>query len=187
MINKMQSYLVKIIVYLKYKNIIFGSIGTGVQLKALTSNFTYAEKIHVGNNVHIGPRANFDGAGGIKIGDGCVFAPEVKIFTRTHNYDQDLQALPFDNVQLFASVHIGRYVWIGSSVIVLPGVSIGEGAVIGAGAVVSKNIPAFAVAAGNPARVIRYRDEQRFLKLVSDDKNFVYTKFGRKKIMRKKI
>jgi virginiamycin A acetyltransferase len=52
---------------------------------------------------------------------------------------------------------IGNAVWIGDSVIVLSGVQIGDGAVIGAGSVVTKNIPAFAVAVGNPARVIKYR------------------------------
>jgi acetyltransferase-like isoleucine patch superfamily enzyme len=54
-------------------------------------------------------------------------------------------------------VRIGHGVWIGDSVIVLPGASIGNGAVIGAGSVVTKRIPTFAIAAGNPAKVIRMR------------------------------
>lgn len=54
---------------------------------------------------------------------------------------------------------IGHDVWIGHGAIVLPGVHIGNGAVIGAGAVVSRDIPEYAVAAGVPARVIRYRFE----------------------------
>ena len=54
-------------------------------------------------------------------------------------------------------VVIGNGVWIGDSVIVLPGVRIGDGSVIGAGSVVTKSIPDYAVAAGVPARVIRYR------------------------------
>jgi virginiamycin A acetyltransferase len=54
-------------------------------------------------------------------------------------------------------VKIGHGVWIGDSVIVLSGVSIGNGAVIGAGSVVTKAIPAYAIAVGNPARVIKYR------------------------------
>lgn len=54
-------------------------------------------------------------------------------------------------------VRIGHAVWIGDSVIVLPGVDIGNGAVIGAGSVVTKSVPPFAVAAGNPAKVLRYR------------------------------
>lgn len=54
-------------------------------------------------------------------------------------------------------VVIGNAVWIGDSVIVLPGVTVGNGAVIGAGSVVTKPIPAYAVAVGNPARVIKKR------------------------------
>lgn len=52
---------------------------------------------------------------------------------------------------------IGHGVWIGDSVIILSGVNIGNGAVIGAGSVVTKSIPAYAIAVGNPAKVIKYR------------------------------
>ena len=54
-------------------------------------------------------------------------------------------------------VTLGDDVWLGHGVIVLPGVGIGTGAAIGAGAVVTKDVPPFAVAVGNPARVIRFR------------------------------
>jgi hypothetical protein len=54
-------------------------------------------------------------------------------------------------------VTLGHDVWLGHGVIVLPGVTIGTGAAIGAGAVVTKDVPPFAVAVGNPARVIRFR------------------------------
>jgi acetyltransferase-like isoleucine patch superfamily enzyme len=55
-------------------------------------------------------------------------------------------------------VHIGRNVWIGFDACVLPGVTIGEGAVVGARSVVTADVPAYAVVAGNPARVIRRLD-----------------------------
>ena len=58
-------------------------------------------------------------------------------------------------------VVVGNDVWIGHGAIVLPGVQIGTGAAIGAGAVVSKDVPAFAVAAGVPAKVIRFRFDQK--------------------------
>jgi acetyltransferase-like isoleucine patch superfamily enzyme len=54
-------------------------------------------------------------------------------------------------------VTIGHDVWIGRSAIVLPGVEVGNGAVIGAGAVVTKAVPPYAIVAGNPARLIRFR------------------------------
>ena len=59
---------------------------------------------------------------------------------------------------------IGNNVWIGDSVIILPGVQIGDGAVIGAGSIVTKNIPPFAVAVGNPAKVIKFRFSQKIIK-----------------------
>ena len=56
------------------------------------------------------------------------------------------------------AVAIGNDVWIGDRVVILPGVHIGNGCIIGAGAVVTKDIPDNAIAAGVPARVIRFRD-----------------------------
>jgi acetyltransferase-like isoleucine patch superfamily enzyme len=61
-------------------------------------------------------------------------------------------------------VTIGNDVWIGRSAIILPGVQIGSGAVIGAGAVVTKSVPSYAVVAGNPAKIIRYRFDQSTIK-----------------------
>lgn len=57
-------------------------------------------------------------------------------------------------------VTIGNDVWIGRNAIVLPGVSVCDGAVVGAGAVVTKDVPPYAVVAGNPARVIKYRFDE---------------------------
>ena len=65
------------------------------------------------------------------------------------------------------SVEIGNAVWIGDSVIILPGVKIGDGAVIGAGSVVTKSIPHFSVAVGNPARVIKMRFPKEIVDIVA--------------------
>jgi virginiamycin A acetyltransferase len=54
-------------------------------------------------------------------------------------------------------VKVGNSVWIGDSVIILSGVTIGDGAILGAGSIVTKDIPAYAIAVGNPAKVIKYR------------------------------
>jgi virginiamycin A acetyltransferase len=61
------------------------------------------------------------------------------------------------SVKTKGDIHIGSDVWIGYGSIILSGVTIGNGAVIGTGSVVTKDIPSYAVAAGNPARVIRSR------------------------------
>jgi virginiamycin A acetyltransferase len=62
---------------------------------------------------------------------------------------------------------IGNGVWIGDSVIVLSGVHIGDGTVIGAGSVVTKSIPPYAIAVGNPAKVIKYRFDKEVIDVVS--------------------
>lgn len=67
-------------------------------------------------------------------------------------------------------VVIGHDVWIGRSAIVLPGVEIGVGAVVGAGAVVTKNVPAYAVVAGNPAHLIRYRFSESVIQRLLNSK-----------------
>lgn len=61
-------------------------------------------------------------------------------------------------------VDIGNDVWIGRSAIVLGGVTIGDGAVVGAGSVVTKSVPSYAIVAGNPARIIRYRFEDKIIR-----------------------
>ncbi len=65
-------------------------------------------------------------------------------------------------------VVIGNGVWIGDSVILLSGVHIGDGAVIGAGSVVTKSVPPYAIAVGNPAKVIKYRFENEVIKVLQN-------------------
>lgn len=186
MLKLIESVLRSFLVRIKYRSIRFASLGSGCVYQYLTSNYSNTDKISIGVNVHIGPGAMLDGAGGIFLGDGSILAPEVKVFSRSHNFDQDVQALPFDNVMLVAPVHIGRYVWIGTRAIILPGVSIGDGAVVGAGAVVSKDVPSCAVVVGNPARVVRFRDRDQFEALAKESTSFVYQKFGHGKVFRAK-
>lgn len=66
-----------------------------------------------------------------------------------------------DKVQEFAQTTIGNDVFIGANVTVLDGVTIGDGAVIGAGAVVTKDIPPYAIVAGVPAHIIRFRFDDK--------------------------
>lgn len=86
------------------------------------------------------------------------------MISENHNYDKG-KAIPYDKTYIKKGIVIEDFVWMGSNVTVLPGVRIGEGAIIQAGAVVSSNIPAYAIAGGNPARVFKYRDVEHFRKL----------------------
>jgi maltose O-acetyltransferase len=75
--------------------------------------------------------------------------------------------LPYDEHDVLGEVVIGRAVWVGSRVTILPKTRIGDGAVIQAGAVVSGTVPECAVFGGNPARLIKYRDRERFAQLTA--------------------
>jgi acetyltransferase-like isoleucine patch superfamily enzyme len=176
------------LIWVKFRNKHFRNIGVNTHYKGINSKYVYEEKISLGNNVYIGHHANFDGAGGIEIGNGVIFAPEVIIYSRTHNYDSDnLKALPFDHIMLISKVIIQDYVWIGRRVIILPGVTIGTGAVVGAGSVVSKDVPPYAVIVGNPAKIVKYRNKEVFDKIRSEKEPFVYAKLGHKKEIKQKL
>ncbi|GHB38548.1 chloramphenicol acetyltransferase [Pseudovibrio japonicus] len=74
-----------------------------------------------------------------------------------HYFDEDTFAGAQDGFRPSGSTSIGNDVWIGSEAMVMPGVRIGDGALIGSRAVVTKDVPAYAVVAGNPAKVVRSR------------------------------
>lgn len=186
MLSMIKKAVIYLVVFIKYRGRRFGDVGVGCVYKSMSSNFVREENIYISDYVHIGPGCSFDGAGGIRIGKGTIFAPGVVIYSRTHNFDLNLTALPFDNKVIIGEVDIGKYVWIGAKVIILPGVKIGDGAVIGAGAVVSRDVPKGAVVAGNPAKILKYRNLEAFDCLAADDGCFVYQKYGHGKIEIKK-
>lgn len=80
---------------------------------------------------------------------------------------------------------IGNDVWIGVDSIILRGVTIGNGAIIGANSVVTKDIPAFAVAVGNPAKVIKYRFNKKDIAIINKSKWWEYDLNQAKKIQLK--
>lgn len=88
----------------------------------------------------------------VKIGDNCLMASNVAIYTAGHPVHPALRNTFYE---YGAEVVIGDNVWIGGNSVICPGVHIGDNTVIGAGSVVTKDIPAWSVAAGNPCRVIR--------------------------------
>ena len=109
----------------------------------------FGRNIRIGRNVFINSSCHFQDQGGITIGDDVLIGHNVVLATIDHDLN------PRDRRNHYAPIHIGDRVWIGASVVITKGVTIGEGAVIAAGAVVTKDVPAYTVVGGVPARVIR--------------------------------
>ena len=109
------------------------------------------------------------GKANVKIGKYCHFGKKLTIYAFNHNYNSKSK-IPYDNVNIYRDVEIKDFVWIGANVNILPGITIGEGAIVGAGAVVSKDVPDCAIVAGNPSKIIKYRDKEQFYKLKKQKK-----------------
>lgn len=128
-----------------------GSTGEDIYIEP-TFRCDYGYNIHVGANFY----ANFDccilDVCEVHIGDNCMFAPGVQIYTATHPLD------PIERNsgrELGKPITIGDNVWIGGSAVVNPGVTIGDNVVVASGAVVTKDVPDNVVVGGNPARIIK--------------------------------
>jgi maltose O-acetyltransferase len=128
---------------------------------------SHPENLFLGNYVWIAGHCALNCAGGIRIGDNTIFGPFVHIYSSNHQYD-DTNALPFGSKEYARPVDIGANVWLAGDVTVVPGVTIGEGAVVAAGAVVAKDIPPCAVAAGLPARVVKFRNREQYDRLKAE-------------------
>lgn len=153
-------HLLKMLNYYNYSHVqplrlITKGTDCGISPDAVFSN---AERISIGDRVEIGSRCHIwagHNAGRIEIGDDCLFGPEVLVTAASYRFN-DGQPVTRQKMNE-ADIVIGRDVWFGARAIVLPGAQIGDGAIIGAGALVNSNIPAFAIAVGQPARVVGQR------------------------------
>jgi acetyltransferase-like isoleucine patch superfamily enzyme len=112
--------------------------------------------IHIDEDTFIGPNVCIEGPGDIKIGKHCMIAAHSGIYANNHNFADSTEPMKYQGVTRKGIV-IEDDCWLGHGVTVLDGVTIGKGSVIGAGAVVNKDIPAFSIAVGIPARVVKNR------------------------------
>ena len=112
----------------------------------------YGSHIHVGKNFFANYNCTIIDVAKVIIGDNCQMAPNVAIYTAGHPVYPDTRNSGYEYGK---EVRIGNNVWIGGNTVICPGVTIGNNSVIGAGSVVTRDIPDWVVAAGNPCRVIR--------------------------------
>ncbi len=112
----------------------------------------------IGSGTWIGQQCFFHSAGDLIIGNNIGIGPGVKIITSFHTEEGISKPILHSRIE-FAPVVIEDDADIGIGAIILPGVTIGKGAQVGAGAVVTRNVPAYAIVAGVPARLLRMRVE----------------------------
>lgn len=124
----------------------------------------------------------------VSIGNFCSFAPNVVLLAHADHPTNLVTTYPFKTLFLNylsesldtdwtnkdattkGPINIGNDVWVGQNVTILSGVNIGNGAIIGAGAVVTKSIPPYAIAVGNPAKVVKYRFENQIIDKLNETK-----------------
>lgn len=123
----------------------------------------YGSHIEVGKNFFANYNCTIIDVAKVKIGDNCMLAPNVAIYTAGHPIHPDSRNTAYE---YGIEVTVGDNVWIGGNTVIVPGVHIGSNTVIGAGSVVTKDIPDWVIAAGNPCRVIR--------KITDNDKKFYF-------------
>ena len=117
----------------------------------------YGTHIEVGKNFFANYNCTILDVAKVIIGDNCQMAPKVAIYTAGHPVHPDTRNTAYE---YGIEVTIGDNVWIGGNTVICPGVHIGSNTVIGAGSVVTKDIPEWVIAAGNPCRVIRKITEE---------------------------
>lgn len=148
------------------KNISIGAysfIGTGSELLVYETHFDRPlnSKLKIGNHVRVAARCRITCAGTIVIGNDVLIAPDVFISDHNHGMNPETAGGYSPQDIVIKDVIIGEGVWLGQRVCVLPGVTIGAHSIIGAGGIVTRDIPPYSIAVGNPAKVIKKWDFER--------------------------
>lgn len=134
---------------------LLGSVGEDVRIRA-PFHCDYGSRISVGPRSFVNFGAVFLDAAPISIGADVQIGPYAQLLTPTHELDTERRRAGWEKAE---PVTIGDNVWLGGGVIVCPGVTIGADTVVGAGAVVTRDLPPGVLAVGNPARVVRFLEE----------------------------
>ena len=115
--------------------------------------------LSVGDNTYIGEYNNIRAAGGkVTIGNNCLISQHVTIVASNHQISKAKLIVEQGWATDKVDVTLEDDIWVGTNSVILPGITIHKGAVIAAGAVVTKDVPEYAIVAGNPARIIKYRN-----------------------------
>ena len=122
------------------------------------NNEKYPSEIIVGNNVHFGVQDRIASANKVVIEDDVLFAAFVHITDHSHEFHNVGKPIINQGIYSKGPVIIKRGAWLAFGCHVLSGVTVGEYSVVAANSVVTKDVPAYSVVAGNPARIVSQYD-----------------------------
>ncbi|QDC00287.1 sugar O-acetyltransferase [Mesorhizobium sp. 8] len=132
---------------------LLGSDGESARIEA-PFYCPYGFNIFLGRRTFVNAGCTVLDTAPVRIGDGTMIGPSVQIYCADHHRTVEGRRA---GLEIARPVTVGNDVWIGGGAIILGGVTIGDGAIVGAGAVVTRDVPAGATVAGNPARPIERR------------------------------
>ena len=146
-------------------------IGENTHIRSELLVFLYGGQIMIGDNCYLGHNSFIWSGNSIKIGNDVFISHNCSVIdTNSHEIDYSQRAETYkdrlkygnpkqeSNIQT-APIIIEDHAWLSFNVIVLKGVTIGKGAIIAAGSVVTKDVPAFTMVAGNPAKFVKNIDK----------------------------
>ena len=128
---------------------ILGTVGEGARIEQ-PFHCSYGVNIHLGTGAYLNFGCVLLDHGRVDIGRDAMLGPGVHVYTVEHDRDEQRRT---QGMEIARPVRIGDRAWIGGRAVILAGVTVGEGAVVAAGSVVTRDVPAGATVAGNPARV----------------------------------
>ncbi len=145
------------------------SLGAGLRIAEDCRLLASGGKIVLGNRVGLNSGTILDAtpSGEIKLADNVIVGPRCIFRACNHAFKDPHTPIMYQG-HLSGQISVGEGTWIGAHCVLLPGVTVGKHVVIGAGAVVTGDIPDYAIAAGVPARVLKFREQDS--KLLTNDK-----------------
>ena len=114
------------------------------------------EGLNIGNRSNVGAFSYIGAAGNITIGDDVMMGPRVSLYAENHQF-QDMDFSMHRQGCTRIGIVVENDCWLGGNCVILDGITIRKGSIVAAGALVTKNVPAYSIVAGNPARIIRSR------------------------------
>ncbi len=132
------------------------SVGMGTTIMCTSSMDSLGKGLKVGNRTSLGTHGLWGCAGGIEVGDNCLFGNFVTLHSENHIYEDPTKTIREQGVS-HKGIKIGNDCWVGTKVTILDGTVVGDGCVIAAGAVVRGIIPPYSVVGGVPAKILKHR------------------------------